>query len=155
MKKERTEENDRKEELFSAEEDTDGEDYDISAAFADLEMPAEQPSKEDYGKTVFIGETDRPAENVLVEKGRGQRYPMERFPFTIGKVKNRVDLPLNDNSVSRIHARILMQNGRAYLQDCHSTNGTFINGIQLEAEEQVLLEKEDEIRIGRVRFSYL
>ncbi len=135
------------------------EEYDFSAAFSDLEADPELPqslqSKEDYGKTVFIGETDVPAENVLVEKGKGQRYPMERFPFTIGKVKNKVDLPLNDNSVSRIHARILMQNGRAYLQDCHSTNGTFINGIQLEAEEQVLLEKEDEIRIGRVKFLYV
>ncbi len=138
-----------------SEESAEGENYDLSAAFSDLEMLEEQPSDGDYGKTVFIGETDRPAENVLVEKGKGQRYPMERFPFTIGKVKNKVDLPLNDNSVSRIHARILMQNGRAYLQDCHSTNGTFINGIQLEAEEQVLLEKEDEIRIGRVKFIYL
>ena len=146
---------DREDGSFCVDETEAVENFDISAAFSDLEVMKEQPSKEDYGKTVFIGETDLPAENVLLEKGKGQRYPMERFPFTIGKVKNKVDLPLNDNSVSRIHARILMQNGRAYLQYCHSTNGTFINGIQLEAEEQVLLEKEDEIRIGRVRFSYL
>ena len=146
---------DREDGGFCVDEAEAAENFDISAAFLDLEPLKEQPSKEDYGKTVFIGDADLPAENVLLEKGKGKRYPMERFPFTIGKVKNKVDLPLNDNSVSRIHARILMQNGRAYLQDCHSTNGTFINGIQLEAEEQVLLEKEDEIRIGRVRFSYL
>ena len=126
---------------------------DFSEAFSDMD-PVNDGSG-DYGKTVFIGQTDVPVENLLVEKSKGKQYRISRFPFTIGKVKNCVDLPLNDITVSRIHARIFMQNGHAYIQDCHSTNGTFINGVQLEAEEQVMLEKEDEIGIGRVRFSYM
>lgn len=126
---------------------------DFSAAFSDMEPVYD--SDADYGKTVFIGQTDAPVENLLVEKSKGKQYRMNSFPFTIGKVKNCVDLPLNDSTVSRIHARIFMQNGHAYIQDCHSTNGTFINGVQLEAEEQVMLEKEDEIGIGRVRFNYM
>ncbi|MBR6257125.1 MAG: FHA domain-containing protein [Lachnospiraceae bacterium] len=126
---------------------------DFSAAFSDMEPVND--SDGDYGKTVFIGQTDAPVENLLVEKSKGKQYRISNFPYTIGKVKNCVDLPINDSSVSRIHARIFMQNGHAYIQDCHSTNGTFINGVQLEAEEQVMLEKEDEIGIGRVRFSYM
>lgn len=137
-------------------ENEEDEEYgipDFSAAFSDMEPVNE--SDADYGKTVFIGQTDAPVENLLVEKSKGKQYRISNFPFTIGKVKNCVDLPLNDSTVSRIHARIFMQNGHAYIQDCHSTNGTFINGVQLEAEEQVMLEKEDEIGIGRVRFSYM
>lgn len=126
---------------------------DFSDAFSDMDII--NPEDEDYGKTVFIGQTDVKPENILVEKNKGKQYRINSFPFTIGKVKNCVDLPLTDNSVSRIHARLFMQNGRVYLQDCHSTNGTFINGVQLEAEEQVMLEKEDEIGIGRVRLSYM
>ena len=136
-------------------------DWDFSSAFEGMEDTrnreedtAGEEQEEDYGRTVFIGKADENAENVLVEKTHGKRYRMESFPFTIGKVKTCVDLPLNDRSVSRIHARILMQNGRAYLQDCHSTNGTFLNGIQLEAEEEVMLEPDDEIRFGRVCFCY-
>ena len=80
---------------------------------------------------------------------------MEHFPFTIGKMRDCVDLALSDRSVSRIHARVLMKDGHAYLQDCHSTNGTYLNGVQLEVEETVMLEREDEIEIGKVKFRYL
>ncbi len=125
---------------------------DFSEAFEDMEVI--DTEDDDYGKTVFVGRSDEPLKNMLVEKNKGRQIMIEKFPFTIGKVKNCVDLPLADNSVSRIHARIFMQNGHPYIQDCHSTNGTFINGVQLEAEEQVMLEKEDEIGIGRVKFSY-
>ena len=89
-----------------------------------------------------------------MEKGKNRSIVIKKFPFTIGKVKGRVDLALSDPSVSSIHARILMDEGRAYLQDCHSTNGTYLNGVPLEAEEKVLLEKDDEIGIGKLRFSY-
>lgn len=137
--------NDKEEEAFEM--------PDFSDAFSDMDII--NTDDEDYGKTVFIGQTDVKPENILIEKNKGKQYRINSFPFTIGKVKNCVDLSLTDNSVSRIHARLFMQNGRVYLQDCHSTNGTFINGVQLEAEEQVMLEKEDEIGIGRVRFSYM
>ena len=112
-------------------------------------------TEEDYGKTVFVGATDEPAENKLVEKGKKKEYRIDHFPFTIGKRKDCVDLALTDRSVSRIHARIVQKNGRIYLQDCRSTNGTYLNGVQLEAEETVMLEREDEIEIGKVKFSYL
>jgi len=90
-----------------------------------------------------------------VEKGKKKEYPIDHFPYTIGKRKDCVDLALTDRSVSRIHARIVQKNGRAYLQDCRSTNGTYLNGVQLEPEESVMLEREDEIEIGKVKFSYL
>ena len=137
----------------------------LEEAFADLaprELPQAAPlttevkeTEENYGKTVFVGPMDVPAENVLVEAGKKKEYRIGHFPYTIGKRKECVDLALTDRSVSRIHARILWKDGHAYLQDCHSTNGTYLNGVQLEAEETVMLEREDEICIGKVKFSYL
>ncbi len=109
----------------------------------------------EYGKTVFMEEQVIPPEEILKEKGRNKEYPIRHYPFTIGKVKDCVDLPLKDGSVSRIHARILKEGGKLYLQDCHSTNGTFLNGLMLEAEERVAIERDDEIGIGRVRFQLL
>ncbi len=96
-----------------------------------------------------------PLEEILKEKGKNKEYPIRHYPFTIGKVKDCVDLPLKDGSVSRIHARILKEGGKLYLQDCHSTNGTFLNGLMLEAEERVAIERDDEIGIGRVRFQLI
>ncbi|MBR3736009.1 MAG: FHA domain-containing protein, partial [Lachnospiraceae bacterium] len=121
----------------------------------DRDEICEPDPEENYGKTVFVGAVDQPVENILVEKGKKKEYRIDHFPFTIGKRKDCVDLALTDRSVSRIHARIVQKNGKTYLQDCRSTNGTYLNGVQLEAEETVMLEREDEIEIGNVKFSYL
>lgn len=112
--------------------------------------------EETYGKTVMLTTDGQMAENILVETRRGKetRHYIESFPYTIGKVKDNVDLALNDLSVSRIHARIIEENGRVYVQDCNSTNGTYVNGILLDKEEKIPIERDDEIGIGRVVLLY-
>ena len=40
------------------------------------------------------------------------------------------------------------------LIDLNSTNGTFINDVQLEQGEVAELEKGDELRFGNVRMKY-
>lgn len=109
-----------------------------------------------YGKTVLLSAGGKTAENLLIEKRRGKEiaHQMEEFPYVIGKVKQSVDLVLNDISVSRIHAKLTEENGQVYVQDCNSTNGTFVNGVLLEKEEKIPIEADDEIRIGRVTLLY-
>lgn len=38
--------------------------------------------------------------------------------------------------------------------DLNSANGTYINGIRLEQNESMVLEKGDEIRFGDMIFQY-
>lgn len=113
-------------------------------------------NEETYGKTVMLTTDGQMTENILVETKRGKeiRHYIESFPYTIGKVKDNVDLTLSDLSVSRIHARIIEENGRVYVQDCNSTNGTYVNGILLDKEEKIPIERDDEIGIGRVVLLY-
>jgi hypothetical protein len=120
--------------------------------FSNTVSPLSDVSDDRLGRTVFIESDPKDIEGLLIEKNRKNEYPLTSFPFTIGKLKDRCELELNDRSVSRIHARILKKDDQYYLQDCGSTNGTFLNGIQLQAEETVPIEKDDEIGIGRVRF---
>ena len=42
------------------------------------------------------------------------------------------DIWLDAGSVSREHARIVIAGGRAIVEDCGSTNGTFLDGIRVE-----------------------
>lgn len=51
-------------------------------------------------------------------------------------------------TVSRRHARILVENGRALLEDMGSRNGTWLRGKRLEQTAE--LHDGDEIRLGRV-----
>jgi serine/threonine protein kinase len=55
------------------------------------------------------------------------------------------DLRLNDPSVSRVHARITLLDGRIYLEDAGSRWGTLVNGIPTESRE---LSPGDRVEIG-------
>lgn len=44
------------------------------------------------------------------------------------------DLRLEDTTVSSNHAQIIHKEGRLYIEDCNSTNGTLLNGQLIESE---------------------
>ena len=55
---------------------------------------------------------------------------------------------LDDKSISRIHAKITEEKGCLYLEDCNSTNGTYLNGMPLDVNDHIMLEHGDEIKLG-------
>ncbi len=55
-------------------------------------------------------------------------------------------------TVSRRHARIMVREGRATLEDLGSKNGTFLRGQRLASPSA--LADGDEIRLGRVRMTF-
>ena len=61
------------------------------------------------------------------------------------------DIVIDHLAVSGEHAVILMQNGDVILQDCHSTNGTYVNGARVNSH---VLADKDRIEIGRHRIVY-
>lgn len=56
-----------------------------------------------------------------------------------------------DNGVSRRHAAITQGDKSLYVEDLGSTNGTRINGFQLEANQPYRLRDGDELELGRLR----
>jgi len=81
----------------------------------------------------------------------GQRVPIFRVPFTIGRRAGNA-LQLQDDRVSRAHAQIVEQNGVFYLQDLGSSSGTFINGQQTAGPHA--LQNGDNIQIGRIKMMF-
>lgn len=55
-----------------------------------------------------------------------------------------------EGGVSRLHARIFVENGQYMLEDENSTNFTFLNRQRLAAKTPTLLSDNDEVRLGRV-----
>ena len=76
---------------------------------------------------------------------------LKDFPCVLGSKADSVDIVLNDKSVSRVHAQIDEAEGRLYIYDMNSTNGTYINGVKIVSEEKEIKEG-DEIRLGNLRF---
>ncbi len=55
-----------------------------------------------------------------------------------------------EGGVSRMHARIFVENGQYMLEDENSTNFTFLNRQKLTAKTATPLHDDDEIKLGRV-----
>ncbi|BDW11447.1 hypothetical protein PSHI8_15300 [Polynucleobacter sp. SHI8] len=71
----------------------------------------------------------------------------------IGRDQAVVDLHINNNSVSRQHAKILMQGGELMIEDLNSTNGTIVNGKKLPSNVLVSFPDRGRLLIGDVELS--
>lgn len=107
--------------------------------------------KETDGKTIYLGDMLAKKEYVLV--GENREYKLDTFPFLIGKDKERVTLALKDRSISRIHARFLLEEGILYLEDLHSTNGTYLNDLLLEPHVRMKVKRGDFLQFGKTELS--
>ena len=109
------------------------------------------------GDTMLISfEKEEETKGILSGKieGREETIELNSFPFTIGKLSGNVNLELADHSVSRMHARFYMIENQLYLEDLNSLNGTFKNGVRLNRNEPVMVQKNDEIEFAKIKFTY-
>lgn len=87
------------------------------------------------------------------ERGRKKQFVLKEFPCIAGKIKEDVNLCISDISVSRIHCRFVKQENKVCIMDLNSTNGTFLNGLQVKNGEVLEIEKNDEILLGKVKIN--
>ena len=83
--------------------------------------------------------------NVITGPNAGPRRPLTDHAILLVGRGEDCDLRLNDPSVSRVHARITLLDGRVYLEDAGSRWGTLVNGVATEAKE---LAPGDRVEIG-------
>lgn len=120
------------------------------AVAEDISYNEEPYGEEAYGQTIYIEAADETKRRYCLYKPEGKMLArLEKPVLSIGKKKEEVDLVLDDVSVSRLHARIIMDRGSAFLEDLNSTNGTFKNGLRLGPYEKRKLEEGDEIKCGK------
>ncbi len=109
------------------------------------------------GETSLLSEELNETENLgtLVRKRTSEEISLCKSNFVIGKDAMHSDYCIDKNSsISRKHAMITSGRNGAYIQDCNSTNGTFINGTKIESERAVLLNSGDIIKLSNEEFEY-
>lgn len=77
---------------------------------------------------------------------------IDRFPFIIGKNKNDVNYFLEHRGVSRFHLKFECTGEDISVTDLNSTNGTYVNGFLLNANENKLVVHGDKIVIAGLEF---
>ncbi len=71
-------------------------------------------------------------------------------PLLVGKREGQVDLVLSSDTVSRIHASLETEQGRCYVRDKNSKNGTFVNGVRLQIQERKEFKEGDQVAFAEV-----
>lgn len=85
----------------------------------------------------------------IVLRGSGKRVMVEGT-MVFGTASGKVDVLLEDNPFADPeHARILLRQGKYYLEDLNSDMGTWLNSAKLKPGEPVLLSSADVIKMGR------
>lgn len=108
-----------------------------------------EPSKS-MGSSLSASESLKHAIYPLV-KGEYPATPPGRF--YIGRI-NGNDMIMPDYAISKRHAIIDVEDGRYFLRDAGSTNGTKINGSRL-GNHRVMLKDKDVIGFARYEFTFL
>jgi hypothetical protein len=86
---------------------------------------------------------------ILRDVESGEVYPVPIEGMSIGRVSANT-ITLDDDQVSRVHAKVWAHEGQLYLQDDESTNGTLLNETKITDVQ--MLRPGDRIRIGSAVF---
>jgi FHA domain len=89
---------------------------------------------------------------LVVERGGGleggQRFDLIGG-LSVGRSKE-ADVRIDDRYASSLHARVFSREGRFYVEDMNSTNGTLLNGATLQGEAELI--DGDSVQIGDTVF---
>ena len=115
-----------------------------------------QQEEENVGTTTLLwkGEEEYEPHLTLISMNPRERNSivLVKDSYLIGKLKTKADICLEEEGISRIHAKIQKEGEEYYLCDMNSTNGTFINGRRLGVNEKVPLHVSDEIAFARTEY---
>jgi diguanylate cyclase (GGDEF)-like protein len=78
----------------------------------------------------------------------GRRVALGTSAFEIGR-SSKTELFIDQESISRHHARITFDGAGFLITDLGSTNGTFVNDAPVSARREAKLQDGDQIQIGR------
>ena len=102
-------------------------------------QPAKESSSKDAGLVVING------------VDLGKKYSLTQRSTLIGR-SSKVDIQVDEDSISRNHAVIENHGDRIFVRDLDSTNGTYVNDRSISHHT---LMDGDQLKIGRTIFKFL
>lgn len=84
----------------------------------------------------------------------GRQWPLEDTDRIIGRAPN-AHIYVDDRSVSKFHAKLVMSGGDVSIIDLESTNKTIVNGKMIQPLVPLKLRNNDQIKTGNIIFKFL
>lgn len=107
-------------------------------------------------QTTLLSDLSEPTDFKLfaLEPEKYTDIDLIEFPFFIGKLKTNVNFAIENNTISRFHAKIEKEKDQFYITDLDSTNGTYVNDMKLETREKKEIFFNDRIRFADIRYRF-
>lgn len=106
------------------------------------------------GETSILGGGTAASRVTIIRKKTGTSIPVNAPEFVIGKENSRVNYCVNNNAVSRQHAKISANNGSYFITDMNSSNFTYLNGRKIPANTPQLLHSGDVFKLADEEFEF-
>lgn len=116
-----------------------------------VSMPPPLPSSGSRGAMAAVPAMNaRPTLFVIFN---GQKIPVTKDEFIIGRGSKSADLAIKDGNISRRHAAVVWHNGAYYMKDLGSTNGIEYQGRRFDSKR---IDEGDAFRMCdyELRFTY-
>jgi hypothetical protein len=109
---------------------------------------------EKFAATAESAEHEAPVSKVLVllDPERPIKYPLFKATMTIGR-SDVADIRIENDFLSRLHARIVSTANGAAIEDVESKNGIRVNAKLVTARQE--LRHGDIVDLGRLRFRFI
>lgn len=110
-----------------------------------------------FDETMLLCDSGKNADDIYIcftNVENGEVLCIPGVPCVIGKSVDKCDVIINEDVISRVHAKLVKNNGEIFIEDMHSSNGTFVNDVKLQANKQILLRENDRIRLADIEYIY-
>ena len=84
----------------------------------------------------------------------GRQWPLEDTDRIVGRAPN-AHIYVDDRSVSKFHAKLVLSGGDVSIIDLESTNKTIVNGKMIQPLVPMKLHNNDQIKVGNIIFKFL
>jgi hypothetical protein len=119
----------------------------LRAVWAEVNPPkvVEAPAKTKRGRTGRRGKHSAPVLRLLAPaEVKGRSFPLAD-EITVGRAAG-CQVTIDDTYESQLHARVFRRDGKVYVEDLGSTNGTYLNRRKVTGP--MVLQRGDKLQIG-------
>lgn len=88
--------------------------------------------------------------DLIPEDWQREEIRVRKSPFFIGKNPEKADAVIGDGEISRVHAKLVVEEEGIYVIDQESTNGTYVNGKRLVPWERKRIGRDDRVGFSSV-----
>nr|WP_243270452.1 FHA domain-containing protein [Clostridium paraputrificum] len=134
--------------------------YDWSISSSDETTYLEQVSVigGEFDETTLLNQLNNRDEIVAFlisdEENKNEKITINKDEYIIGRLKQKVDYPIQNGTVGKIHAKINYIEKEFYITDLESKNGTYLNGERLNSLEKYKLKDGDNVTFSNAPYIF-